>query len=139
MAEKARAESRKEMTKSQKQELTGAESTRPGRVFTPAVDILENESGITVLADMPGVQPDGLTIDLRDNVLTINGEVKEVEGENEQPLMREYETGSFHRQFRISSAIDQARIDATLNDGVLRLALPKAEAARPRKIAVKAG
>jgi len=129
----------KEMTTSQKQELTGAESTRPGRLFTPAVDILETKDAIVVLADMPGVQTDGLTIDLRENVLTIDGAVKEPGADTEQMLLHEYDSGSFHRQFRLSNAIDQTKIDASLRDGVLRLTLPKAEAARPRKIAVKAG
>jgi HSP20 family molecular chaperone IbpA len=129
----------KEMTKAQKQELAGAEATRPGRVFTPSVDILETRDAIVVLADMPGVQPEGLTIDLRDNVLTIDGAVDEIEVENEQMLLHEYDTGAFHRQFRLTSAIDQGGIDAALRDGVLRLTLPKAAEAKPRKIAVKAG
>ena len=138
MIEKTKKEA-KEMTKAQKQELSGAEATRPGRLFTPAVDILETKEAIMVLADMPGVKTDGLSIDLRENVLTIDGAVEETEAENEQALLREYDSGSFHRQFRLSNKIDQGKIDATLLDGVLRLTLPKAEAARPRKIEVKAG
>ena len=129
----------KEMTPREKQELAGAEPTRPGPVFTPAVDIFETESAITVLADMPGVQADGLGIDLRENVLSIEGRVAEIGGPDEQLLRKEYETGSFRREFRLSNLIDQNKIDASLNDGVLRLTLPKAEAARPRKIEVKAG
>jgi HSP20 family molecular chaperone IbpA len=122
-----------------KQELTGAESTRPGVVFTPAVDIFETESALTMLADMPGVHADGLTIDLRENVLSIEGRVQETSRESERELLREYETGSFRREFRLTNLIDQAKIDASLNDGVLRLTLPKAEAARPRKIEVRTG
>jgi HSP20 family protein len=138
MTERTKVET-KEMTKAQKQELAGAEATRPGRLFTPAVDILETKDAIMVLADMPGVKPDGLSIDLRENVLTINGAVDETVAEDQQMLFHEYDTGSFHRQFRLSNAIDQAKIDATLRDGVLRLTLPKAEAVRPRRIEVKAG
>lgn len=139
MTTKVEERTRKEMTPRQKQELTGAETTRPGPVFTPAVDILESDAAITVLADMPGVRPDGLTIDLRENVLTIAGEVPKLTADDEQPLMLEYETGSFHRQFRLSNAIDQAKIDATLRNGVLRVTLPKAEAVKPRKIEVRGG
>lgn len=128
---------RKEMTPTAKHELEGAESTRPGYVFTPAVDIFETDTAITVLADMPGVRPEGLTVDLRDNVLTLDGRVETKAFEGEQMLLREYETGSFHREFRLSNIIDQAKIDATLTDGVLRLTLPKAEAVRPRRIEVK--
>lgn len=128
----------KEMAPRQKHEATGAESTRPGPVFTPPMDIFETESAITVLADMPGVRTDGLTIDLRDNVLSIEGQVADTTSPNEQPLLKEYETGSYRREFRLTNLIDQSKIDATLKDGVLRLTLPKAEAARPRKIEVRA-
>lgn len=129
----------KEMAPRQKQELAGAESTRPGLVFTPAVDICESESAIIVLADMPGVRADGLGIDLRDNVLSIEGRVAEAERSKEQSLLKEYDTGSFRREFRLTNLIDQRKIDATLSDGVLRLTLPKAEAAKPRKIEVRTG
>lgn len=132
-------EATKEMVPSPKQELAGAEATRPGRVFTPDVDIFESDTAITLLADLPGVNADGLTIDLRDSVLAIDGRVDPVRGKDERVLLREYDTGSFHREFRLSSVIDQGGIDAKLRDGVLRLTLPKAEAARPRKIEVRAG
>lgn len=130
---------KKEMEPHRKQEITGAEATRPGPVFTPAVDIFETERAITLLADMPGVQADGLGIDLKDNVLIIDGRVEPKAAGGEQILLQEYETGSFRREFRLSNIIDQGRIDASLSDGVLRLTLPKAEAARPRKIEVRAG
>jgi HSP20 family protein len=139
MMKKAQENASKEMAPRQKHELTGAEATRPGRVFTPAVDIFETEVAITMLADVPGVKADGLTIDLRDNVLSVDGTVAPTEGENERTLLLEYETGAFHREFRLSNLIDQGKIDASVQDGVLRLTLPKAEAARPRKIEVRTG
>jgi HSP20 family molecular chaperone IbpA len=127
-----------EMQVSEKREVAGtAEDTRPGQVFTPAVDIFETDDAITVLADMPGVAVDDLTIDLRENVLTLTGSVTDLENEDRTALLQEYETGSYYRQFRVSNAIDQAKIDASMKDGVLRLVLPKAEASRPRKIEVK--
>jgi HSP20 family molecular chaperone IbpA len=127
-----------EMQVSQKQEVsTTAEQTRTGTVFTPAVDIFEADDAITVLADMPGVAPDSLDIDLRDSVLTLTGEVKDPENERESALLREYGVGSFYRQFKLGNAIDQEKIDAKLTDGVLRLKLPKAEASKPRRIEVK--
>lgn len=132
-----REKTKKEMEPHAKQEISGAEATRPGPVFTPAVDIFETENAITLLADMPGVRADGLGIDLRDNVLTIHGQVRD-DLPDEQRLLQEYETGSFRREFRLTNLIDQAGIDASLSDGVLRLTLPKAEAARPRKIEVRA-
>jgi len=114
-----------------------AEQTRPGLVFTPAVDIFETEREITLLADMPGVKSKDLDIDLRDNMLTLDGDVKPPEGTAEVDVIREYRTGKYYRQFTLSQVIDQAKIDAELKEGVLRLRLPKVEAATPRRIAVK--
>jgi HSP20 family molecular chaperone IbpA len=102
------------------------------------VDIFETEKEITLLADIPGVKSEKLNIDLRDNVLTIAGDIQPTEGSGEEDLLIEYETGRFYRQFTLSEVIDQNRIDAKLGDGVLRLTLPKLEKATPRKIAVKA-
>lgn len=122
----------------EKAEVTApAEQTRPGLVFTPAVDIYETDKEISLLADMPGVKAKDLNIDLHENVLTLDGDVKSPEGVNEVDVIREYQTGKYYRQFTLSQVIDQARINAELRDGVLRLRLPKVEAAAPRKITVK--
>ncbi len=122
----------------EKQELTTpAEQTKPGAVFTPQVDIFETEKEITLLADIPGVKSDKLNIDLRDDILTITGDVELVESATEEDVLIEYETGRFYRQFTLSEVIDQNKIDAKLGDGVLRLTLPKVEKATPRKIAIK--
>jgi HSP20 family molecular chaperone IbpA len=115
------------------------EQTRPGPVYSPAVDIFEHESAITVLADMPGVKAQDLDIDLRENVLTLRGRVSSPEAAGAQQVLREYEPGTYFRQFTLGSTIEQSKIDAKLTDGVLRLELPKAEKARPRQIAVRAG
>ena len=129
----------KELQAREKQEVTAsAEQTQPGLVFTPAVDIFETETALTLLADMPGVKSEDVVIDLRDDVLTITGDVKPFEGEDEKDVLVEFEVGRFHRQFSLSEAINQSAIDAKLADGVLRLTLPKAEKAVPRKIEVMA-
>jgi HSP20 family molecular chaperone IbpA len=123
----------------EKQEVrTPAEQTKPGPVFSPDVDIFENENEIVLLADMPGVKSDDLNIDLREDTLTITGEVQPLEGKDEDDIVIEYEIGQFARQFSLSEVIDQNRIEAKLEEGVLRLILPKVEKATPRKIAVKA-
>jgi HSP20 family protein len=114
------------------------EQTRPGPVFTPAVDIFETENAITVLADMPGVKAENLDIDLRESVLTLTGQVTPPQGAKESSVLQEYRTGTFFRRFTLSETIDQAKIDAQLTDGVLRLELPKVEKARPRQITVRA-
>ena len=128
----------KDIKLKEKQELTTpAEQTTPGAVFTPQVDIFETEKEITLLADIPGVKSDKLNIDLRDDILTITGDVELVESATEEDVLIEYETGRFYRQFTLSEVIDQNKIDAKLGDGVLRLTLPKVEKATPRKIAIK--
>lgn len=88
---------------------------------------------------MPGVASDDITIDLNDNVLDISGEVKPIESGDEKDVMIEFETGRYSRQFTLSEVIDQGKIEAKHEDGVLRLPLPKAEKAIPRQIAVTAG
>ena len=128
----------KDLKVREKQEVTSpAEQTTPGLVFTPAVDIFETEKEITLLADMPGVKADGLTIDLRDNILTLSGEIVPFENADEEDILVEYETGKYYRQFTIGELINQEKIDAKLNDGVLELKLPKVEKATPKKIVVK--
>jgi HSP20 family molecular chaperone IbpA len=116
-----------------------AEHTKPGPTFTPAVDIFETDTTITLLADIPGVKTQDLDIDLRDDVLTLTGEVVAPEGSEETDILREYVTGKYFRQFTLSEAIDQSKIEAGLKDGVLRLSLPKVEKATPRKISVSIG
>jgi HSP20 family protein len=130
----------KELKVREKQELTSpAEQTTPGLVFTPDVDIFETEKEITLLADMPGVKSDDLSIDLRDNTLTLSADIAPVDDANEEDILKEYETGRYYRQFTLGEMINQQNIDAKLNDGVLRLSLPKIEKATPIKISVKTG
>ena len=131
----------KEMTVKEKKALEerAKESTRPGRVFVPAVDILENEEEIIVLADMPGVSSENVDIDLRESVVTIQGRISPFEGEKEVTVYREFDWGDYLRQFTLSDAIDQEKITAKMDQGVLRLTLSKAEKRKPQKIQVTAG
>jgi HSP20 family protein len=126
-----------EMQKPQPGTMTVPEQTHPGPIYTPAVDIFESDERISLLADLPGVKAKDLMIDLRDGVLTLRAHVTSVESEAETPVLREYSSGSYFRQFTLSEHIDQSKIDAKLADGVLRLELPKLERAKPRQIAVK--
>lgn len=137
-ASKMNEQSSKQLKVKDKQELSAsAEHTRSGLVFTPDVDIFETDQALTLLADMPGVTADALSIDLRDDTLTIAGETFPEENAGETSLMSEYETGTYYRQFSLSEIIDQQKIDAKLKNGVLRLILPKVEKAAPRKITVR--
>lgn len=128
----------KELKIKEKQEAsTPAEQTRPGLVFTPSVDIFETDKELVLLADMPGVKAEDLNIDLRDDTLTLSGDVQPDQTTGENEIFIEYEVGKYYRQFSLSEIIDQTKIDAQLKDGVLRLTLPKVEKATPRKIAVQ--
>jgi HSP20 family molecular chaperone IbpA len=83
------------------------------------------------------VAADSVVIDLRDDILTITGDVRPWEGGDESDILVEFEIGKYHRQFTLSDAVDQESIDAAMQDGVLRLTLPKAKKAQPRQITVK--
>ena len=121
----------------EKKELASdsAELTRNGVYFTPAVDILENPTELTLVVDMPGINPGDVEIDLRESILTIIGEAKDEEIQG-QELLSEYRTGGYYRTFRVNNLIDHGKIAATMSDGVLTLKLPKSEKATPRKIPV---
>ncbi len=130
----------KEIQAKEKVEVSApAEQIKPGPVFTPNVDIFETDREIVMLADIPGVKAEDLTIDLQDDTLTLTGEVKPVDRQNKEDILIEYQIGSYYRQFNLAELIDQNKIDATLSNGVLRLGLPKVEKARPRQITIKAG
>lgn len=131
----------KEMELKKKKEVQkgGGETMRPGPVFIPAVDILDDPNEIIVLADMPGVDSNNVDIDLKDNQLTIVGRIDPVEGEKEVSLYKEFNWGDFYRSFTLSDVIDQTKITAKMDQGVLRLTLPKAEKMKPRKISVTVG
>jgi HSP20 family protein len=127
----------KELQTREKEELQASgETTRPGPVFVPPVDIFESESALTLLADMPGVTREGVTVDIDNAELTITGEVPAREGGSLRPLLEEYATGTFRRVFTLSERIDQERITASMDKGVLRLVLPKAERALRKRIEV---
>ena len=100
----------KELQVKEKQEVSSqVEQTRPGLVFTPAVDIFESDQQITILADMPGVVTEDISIDLREGVLTIAGAVKPWEKADEKDVLIEFEIGKYYRQFALSEAIDQEK------------------------------
>jgi HSP20 family protein len=129
-----------QVQETEKQEVieSGAERTREKACFVPRADIYETNDGITVVADMPGVDENSVDITLEQNVLTINGYVAPVEPEGYRLAYAEYRVGDYQRRFTISDQIDRDKIEAMMKDGVLRLHLPKVEPTA-RKIAVKAG
>lgn len=115
------------------------EQTTPGRVYSPGVDIFEDDQALTIVADMPGVPSENVTIDLRDDVLSLSGVPSVSVPEQEEYILQEYDTGKYFRQFTLSEVIDQANIKANLNNGVLRVTLPKVGPAKPRRIEITEG
>ena len=113
------------------------ERTRGGATFAPRVDILETDSELLLLADVPGVQPDDLDIRYERGELTIHGKVQP-RNEEVDYLWSEYEVGDWYRAFTLSEEIDAGKISAELKNGVLTLHLPKVAEAQPKRIQVKA-
>jgi HSP20 family molecular chaperone IbpA len=105
----------------------------------PAVDVFEDETGITLLADMPGVPKDQLELKVEGDELTIEGSVESSTPEGLEAVYAEVRVPRFRRSFTLSRELDSARIDASLKDGVLTLRIPKQSHAQPRRIAVSAG
>ena len=114
------------------------EATKNETVFAPHVDIFENEQEVTVIADMPGVTPEGIDLALEDNILTLQGR-RTLPRQTGRVILEEYESGHYLRRFTVAETIDQDRIEASLAEGVLRVRLPKAWPAQPRRIEVKLG
>lgn len=114
---------------------TAKEMTRDHHFVSPAVDIFETDDALTLVADLPGASKDGLEIDVDQGVLSIRATATH-SGVGDS-LYREFRPSGYYRQFRLLDDFDAARADAQLQDGVLTLTLPKAEAAKPRKITVK--
>lgn len=105
-------------------------------MFSPNVDILESADELTLVADMPGVTPDGIDIQYEQGELIIRGRVTP-RGEQRTLLLNEYGVGDFHRVFQLGEGVDNDRITAEIAGGVLTVHLPKLERMKPRKIAVK--
>lgn len=124
------------------QELTPAAAT-PGPpptetqvVFTPPIDIFETAAGLVLLADLPGVAPDSLELQVQDNKLTLFGRVDTAVPDGAQVIHQEYRVGHFLRSFILSDEVDHENISAKLNHGVLEVILPRAQQSEPRRIHV---
>jgi len=114
------------------------EATRNRKIYLPRVDIFETSDAIVLIADMPGVDENSVTITLERNVLTLTGSPAIEHLKGYEIALAEYDVGDYQRSFSLSDEIDGEKIDAVVKNGVLRLTLPKAEPAKARKINVKA-
>ena len=113
------------------------ESTKSEKQFIPAVDIFENEKQVTVIAEMPGVPLEKIDVSLDEDLLTITGVKQPDEPPDSRILFKEYETGNYLRRFTLAESIDRENVQATLNDGMLTITLPKSTPAQPKKIEIK--
>jgi len=115
------------------------ESTRPGPLFRPDVDVLERKDEFVIYADLPGVDDRSVDVRLERGLLTLEAQLATLPDPGWSPLHAEYRVGSFHREFRVSEDIDSNGVSASMKNGVLELRLPKAAEHRPRSIPVQAG
>lgn len=117
---------------------TGAEHEQP-RAVLPAVDVFEDASGITLLADMPGVPREQLELKVEGDALLVEGGVQAITPEGLEAVYAEVRVPRYRRSFALSRELDASRVEAKLKDGVLTLRIPKQAHAQPRRIAVSAG
>ncbi len=115
----------------------GSQSRGTGAWLLP-MDAYITDDAIVIRADIPGIEPDDLDITLEGDTLTIRGEIKRDDANNRKYVLLERPTGKFERTLTINTPIDNDKVEANFNNGVLTLTLPKAEAVKPRQITVKA-
>ena len=129
--------SKQELQVQQKRELEKKEElTIPARVFLPPADIYETQDALKLVLEVPGVDKSNVSVRVEDGVLTVEGRLDFSKYRDLQPLYTEYNIGHYSRSFRLTTKIDQGKIEAEMKDGVLSLVLPKAEEAKSRTIQV---
>ena len=120
-----------------KTEPTPAAPREANLLYTPPADIYEQKDSLVVVMDLPGADEKSVDIQVERNLLTIGTTVEREQVADHQPSYLEFESGRFERRFTLSDEVDCGKIEATVRDGVLRIVLPKAESAKPRKITVR--
>ena len=125
------------MTKDKELARRNEDAERPAMI--PPVDVTEDESGITLVADLPGASRETLALDVDGDTLTIEAPLALGTPDGLQPVYAEVRSGRYRRSFTLSRELDSTNIAASLRDGVLTLRIPKSEQARPRRVAVNAG
>ena len=108
----------------------------PGRFYVPPTDVYETEDALTVVMEVPGVGREDVEVELKNDVLRVEGRIDSAKYGGLEPVYTEYGVGHWARSFSLSDKVDRERIGAQLEDGVLTLTLPKTAKAKPRRIAV---
>jgi HSP20 family molecular chaperone IbpA len=114
-----------------------AESERSKAALLPPVDVIEDASGITLYADLPGVPKDRLSLQMEADSLTIEGEMSLNTPQGMESSLAEVSVPRYRRVFTLSRELDSEKVTAEFKHGVLKLRIPKAEHAQPRKIDIK--
>lgn len=117
-------------------ETTNEDNARNQAALSPAVDVIEDPAGITLYADLPGVPRDKLSLQIESEILTIDGEMSLDMPEGMQAVHAEVSLPRYRRQFTLSRDLDGDQVSAEYAQGVLRLRIPKAKHAQPRRIEV---
>ena len=117
----------------------GDQRQADARAMLPRVDVFEDDTGITLLADLPGVPKEHLELKVDGDALLIEGQVMPGTPERLEPVYAEVRVPRYRRVFTLSRELDPGRIEANLKDGVLNLRIPKQEHAQPRRIQVQVG
>jgi HSP20 family protein len=108
--------------------------------WTPAIDVVETDDAIVLKAELAGMDPKDINIEMQDNVLTVSGERRfedEIKEDKFYRIERRY--GSFSRSLALPPTADDSKVEAKYENGLLQIAVPKAEIARPKKITVAVG
>jgi len=122
------------------QTATAARPLSEREIFLlPPIDVVENGQELIVYADMPGVERDGLTVEVEGDTLQIEGRSTLSLPTAAKPVYAEQRSVCYRRRFTLSGDLERDQIDAKLVNGVLTLHIPKADAAKPRRIKVRAG
>ncbi|WP_291997132.1 Hsp20/alpha crystallin family protein [Candidatus Accumulibacter sp. ACC012] len=116
-----------------------AETSRNDSALLPPVDVIEDAGGITLYADLPGVSKEGLGLQVEADTLTIEGEITLAVPEGMESSHAEVSLPRYRRVFTLSKELDTEKVGAEFNQGVLKLRIPKAAHAQPRKIEVRVG
>jgi HSP20 family protein len=104
--------------------------------WTPALDLYQTNDNVIAIVELPGMQKEDIEISLHEGMLTISGERKQQNSENEKAERSERYVGKFRRSITLPTRVDASKVNATYKDGILSVTLPKAEEAKPRKIQV---
>lgn len=119
-----------------RQNASRSAAQRDTQAMTPRVDVIEDDAGITLLADMPGVSKESLEIKVENDALLIEGTVSPATPQALEATYAEIRVPRYRRSFTLSRELDAGRIEAQLKDGVLKLRIPKQEQAKPQRISV---